>query len=220
MMRAFEIIIDTKLIAIARGIYGDDLVRSSRALYDGGIRAFEVTFEQSSGRETALSNMLLTAENIALLKSALPADSVIGAGTVLTPGQAETARGAGAEFIISPNVNEAVIRRTKELSMVSVPGALTPTEIVRAYEVGADIVKVFPAGILGAEYFKAVRAPLAHIPLAAVAGVTKENIALFAKAGAAAFGISSSLYIKDAVKKGDTERIRLAALGFREALNG
>ena len=213
MMNALEMIGNTKLIAIARGIYGSDLILSSKALYDGGVRAFEVTFVQSEDPEAARKNALLTAESISALKNALPG-AAVGAGTVMTAEQAETAFGAGAGFIISPNTDEAVIKRTKALGMVSIPGAMTPTEIVTAYELGADIVKVFPAGVLGVEYFKAVRAPLSHIPLAAVAGITKDNIALFERAGAAAYGISSSLYIKDAIREGNFDRIRRAAEEF------
>lgn len=213
MMNSLEMIGNTKLIAIARGIYGSDLILSSKALYDGGVRAFEVTFVQSEDPEAARKNALLTAESISALKNALPG-AAVGAGTVMTAEQAETAFGAGAGFIISPNTDEAVIKRTKALGMVSIPGAMTPTEIVTAYELGADIVKVFPAGVLGVEYFKAVRAPLSHIPLAAVAGITKDNIALFERAGAAAYGISSSLYIKDAIREGNFDRIRRAAEEF------
>lgn len=218
MMDAKEIIIDSKIIAIARGIFGSELLEASKALYDGGIRAFEVAFEQSQDHAVLRENAELTAKSIGELISALPSDAAIGAGTVLTEYQAEAAFGAGASFVISPNVDEDVIGLTKKLGMISVPGAMTPTEIVRAYSIGADIVKVFPAGILGVEYFKAVRAPLAHIPLAAVAGITIKNIADFEKAGAAAYGISSSLYFKDAIKKGDMSSLKTAAEAFYKAM--
>ena len=139
-------------------------------------------------------------------------------GRMLSPKQAEAAHEAGASFIISPNTSEAVIARTKELGMVSVPGAMTPTEILKAYELGADIVKLFPAGVLGIEYFKAVRAPLSGIPLAAVAGITPENIALFEAAGAAAYGISSSLYLKNAIRERRFDAMTEAAKRFFDAM--
>ncbi|MBO4563388.1 MAG: bifunctional 4-hydroxy-2-oxoglutarate aldolase/2-dehydro-3-deoxy-phosphogluconate aldolase [Clostridia bacterium] len=201
----------SKLIAIARGIGADDLIPASLALYEGGVRAFEVTFEQDKPIET-------TVNCISKLIGALPSDTAVGAGTVMDTEQVRAAYKAGASFIISPNTDKAVIEEAKELRLVSIPGAMTPTEISAAYSFGADIVKVFPAGILGAEYFKAVRAPLSHIPMAAVAAVTTENIRAFADAGAAAFGISSSLYIKDAIESKDMERIKNAAAEFYLAL--
>ena len=104
----------------------------------------------------------------------------IGAGTVMTAEQVQAAKGAGASFIISPNVSRAVIEKTVALDMVSMPGAMTPTEIADAHDYGADLVKVFPASILGAAYVKAVRAPLEHIPLIAVGGIDSGNVAEFA----------------------------------------
>ncbi|MBO4384106.1 MAG: bifunctional 4-hydroxy-2-oxoglutarate aldolase/2-dehydro-3-deoxy-phosphogluconate aldolase [Clostridia bacterium] len=211
-MDALSIILKTKMIAIARRIYGSDLVSASKALYDGGIRAFEVAFEQDKPIE-------LTVKAIEELRAALPADAAVGAGTVMTVGQAEAAHRAGASFVISPNTSPDVIKKTKELSMVSVPGAMTPTEIAFAQSLGADIVKLFPAGVLGIEYFKAVKAPLKTIPLAAVAGITEKNIKGFSDAGAAAFGISSSLFRTELIEKGDFDRIRSAAEGFIRALS-
>ncbi|MBO6060661.1 MAG: bifunctional 4-hydroxy-2-oxoglutarate aldolase/2-dehydro-3-deoxy-phosphogluconate aldolase [Clostridia bacterium] len=212
MNRALVNILCSRIIAISRGNYGEGLRLAALALYRGGVRAFEVTFEQG-GEER------LTAESIAMLRSELPEDATVGAGTVLTPEQVRAAHEAGAEFIISPNTDPDVIAETKRLNMVSIPGAMTPTEIVRAHSLGADIVKVFPAGVLGVEYFKAVRAPLERIPLAAVAGITTENIASFAKAGAKAFGISSTLFNKKLIGAGDFISIENAARGCYSALD-
>ena len=211
-MDTLETIKRSKLIAIARGINGQALIDASLALYEGGVRAFEVTFEQDKP-------LVRTHDAIVRLTEKLPSDAVIGAGTVMDAEQVDIAREAGASFIISPNTDKSVIERTKELSMISVPGALTPTEIAFAHSCGADMVKVFPAGVLGIEYFKAISAPLKHIPLAAVAGITVSNIRSFHDAGALAFGISSSLYIREAVQNCDYERIRSAAAAFYSALN-
>lgn len=210
-MDCIEIIKASKIIAIARGIYDEELLLASRALYDAGVRAFEVTFKKDQPAER-------TEENIRMLVRSLPDDAVIGAGTVLEPEQADAAFRAGAGFIISPNTDADVIARTKELGMVSIPGAMTPSEIVTAFGLGGDIIKLFPAGILGPEYFKAVKTPLEHIPLAAVAGVTNANIRAFSQAGAEAFGISSSLYIPSAIKKGDYGELTKAALEFYNEL--
>lgn len=206
-----ERILETKIIAIARGIYGSELVFAAQALYEGGVRAFEVTFEQDKP-------LSVTAESIRLLLDSLPEDAVIGAGTVMSAEQALIAKEAGASFVISPNTDREVIGEAKRLSLVSIPGAMTPTEIAAAYSYGADIVKVFPAGILGVEYFKAIKAPLKHIPMAAVAAITLDNIKDFHEAGAAAFGISSSLFDKSAIKNGNFESLTNAAKEFISAV--
>ncbi len=97
----------------------------------------------------------------------------VGAGTVTSAALAELAHSAGAQFIVSPDTDPAVIRRTKELGMCAMPGAMTPSEIKTAYEAGADFVKVFPASVLGPEYIRAIRGPLGQIPLLAVGGVSE-----------------------------------------------
>ncbi|MBO4306274.1 MAG: bifunctional 4-hydroxy-2-oxoglutarate aldolase/2-dehydro-3-deoxy-phosphogluconate aldolase [Clostridia bacterium] len=211
-MDTLGIIKESKLIAIARGLYGSKLIEASLALYRGGVRAFEVTFEQDK-------SIGITTDAISRLTENLPADAVIGAGTVLSRSQVDEARNAGARFIISPNTDKAVIELTKQSGMVSIPGAMTPTEIVNAHTYGADIVKLFPAGVLGLEYFKAVRAPLAHIPLAAVAGITINNIRDFYNAGAVAFGISSTLYNKKSIAESDYNALIKTAQRFYEVLN-
>ena len=211
-MDTLKTILNGRIIAISRGIYGAKLIDSALALYEGGVRAFEVTFEQDK-------DLGQTSEAVGRLYESLPTDAAVGAGTVLTPDQVRMAKNAGASFIISPDTRAEVVAETKRLGLISIPGAMTPTEVVRAYSLGADIVKVFPAGVLGAEYFKALKAPLAHIPLAAVAGITPENILKFHKAGAAAFGISTGLYKPSAVENGDTETLKSLAKLFLDSLS-
>jgi 2-dehydro-3-deoxyphosphogluconate aldolase / (4S)-4-hydroxy-2-oxoglutarate aldolase len=136
----------------------------------------------------------------------------VGAGTVLDAETAKSAIGMGAKFIISPCLNMSIIKTTKQLGAVSIPGAFTPTEIVNAFNSGADIIKVFPAsGNVG--YIKEVRAPLSHIPLMPTGGITLENIGEFYKAGAIAFGIGTALVntkekVTDVYLKQLTERAR------------
>ena len=121
---------------------------------------------------------------------------VIGAGTVLTTEQVELTKAAGGAFIISPNVNKKVIERTCELDMVSIPGALTPTESVDAYEAGADFVKLFPITSLGSSYVKAMKAPLSHIRFLGVGGIDENNMQEYLKAGVCGFGIGSNIVNK------------------------
>ena len=120
----------------------------------------------------------------------------IGAGTVLTPEQVRLTAEAGGAFIISPNTKQAVIEETKRLGLVSMPGAYTPSEIEDAHEYGADFVKLFPATSLGADYVKAVKAPLSHIRLLAVGGIDLNNIKDYLRAGACGFGMSSNIVDK------------------------
>ena len=120
--------------------------------------------------------------------------------------------------VINPNVDRSVIEKTKELGLISMPGAFTPSEIVDAYNYGGDIIKLFPAGLLGVSYIKAVRGPLSHIPMAAVGGVTPENICQFTAAGVACFGIGSNLVNQSLTVSHDFENLTERALAFRNAL--
>lgn len=183
-----QAILEEKIVAIARGIAGKQILDIARALLEGGIRFIEVAFDHSSkdGRRETL-------ETIELLNDEMREEVEIGAGTVLTPEQVDYAQQAGAKYIISPNVNPDVIARTRELDLVSIPGAFTPSEVAMAYERGADIVKLFPADALGPRYVKALRAPLGHIPLMATGGITAMNIPDFLGAGAVCFGVGGSL---------------------------
>ena len=143
---------------------------------------------------------------------------LVGCGTALTVQEVEAAGDAGACLVISPNVDYGVIRRTRQLGMVSMPGALTPTEIVAAHGAGADIVKLFPAGTLGVSYIKAVRGPLAYIDMSAVGGVKPENVAEFLDAGVCGFGVGGQLVLPDAVKTGDFAAIQARAKAFTDAI--
>ena len=202
-----------RLVAILRGVPLDRADGVIEALVRGGVRVLEFTFDHD--REDCL------AENAAKIRRAAEryGDKVlVGCGTALTVQEVDAAHEAGAHLVISPNVDEAVIRRARELDMVSMPGALTPTEIVRAWELGADIVKLFPAGELGLGYIKAVRGPLAHIPMSAVGGVKPENVEDFLNAGVCGFGVGGQLVLPAAVRSGDDAAIEARARAFTEAI--
>ncbi len=169
-----------KIVAILRGIQADDVLKIAGALCDGGVKIIEVTLNSP--------NALLAIEQ---LNSAYGNQLLVGAGTVLDISDAKAAIGAGAKFLISPNVDIAVIKAAKDAGILSIPGAFTPTEIVTAHNNGADIVKVFPAP--DAAYIKNILAPLNHIKLMPTGGINLTNIKSFKDAGATAFGIGSSL---------------------------
>ncbi|MCM3314541.1 bifunctional 4-hydroxy-2-oxoglutarate aldolase/2-dehydro-3-deoxy-phosphogluconate aldolase [Bacillus sp. FSL K6-6483] len=180
-METLQAIYQHQLIAIIRGVPPEDAVKIGSALKEGGIRLVEMTLNSPDALES-----------IRLLKRELGHEMKIGAGTVLDPEAAFLSIQAGADFILSPTVKAATIEMTKRYGKVSIPGAYTPTEILSAYELGADIVKVFPASA-GPGYIKDIRGPLSHIPLLPTGGVNDQNIAAFKQAGAVGFGIGSSL---------------------------
>lgn len=192
-----EYIERNKVIAICRGTYGEKLIQLVTALEKGGVKLVEVTFDQ--GDKDCLKK---TSEAIASLVENFQGKVCVGAGTVVTEEQVKIACKAGAEYIISPNTNPKVIKKTKELGMLSMPGALTPSEILSAHEAGADYVKVFPVGALGLGYIKDIRGPINHVKLVATAGVTPNNLEDYLDAGFSGFGISGYLTNKELIEAG------------------
>ena len=202
-----------KVIAIVRGAGAEACRKVADALYQGGIRLMEVTFDQKDP-----DSFPATAGAIAEIAKAYEGRMLVGAGTVTTPELVDLTAKAGGRYIISPDVNEAVIRRTRELGLVSLPGAMTPTEILTAHRAGADFVKVFPAGELGTGYLKAVRAPISHVKLLAVGGINERNAAAFLKAGAVGLGVGGNLANKEWIAAGDFDKITAAARMLLEAV--
>jgi 2-dehydro-3-deoxyphosphogluconate aldolase/(4S)-4-hydroxy-2-oxoglutarate aldolase len=204
---------EKKIIAIVRGIGPEKLPDLAAALAEGGIGCIEVTFDQAkpeTWKDTAAG-----IRNIALR---LGNTVMAGAGTVLSIEQAEMAHEAGAGYIISPNADAAVIQKTRDLGMVSMPGCMTPSEIAAAYKAGADIVKIFPASILGPAYIRAIRAPLSHIPFMAVGGVTVENAGEFIRSGCSGIGVGGNIVNKDWVEAGEFEKISALAREYVQAV--
>ena len=203
----FQHLIEKKMIAIIRGITEDKADLTVESLYNGGIGLIEVTMN-TDGALNMLSRWKDKYANTNLL---------LGAGTVLDLKMAKAAISAGAQFMISPNLDESVIAYGIEHQVAVWPGVMTPTEIVRAYNAGASAVKVFPTGVLGASFIKEVRAPLSHIPMIATGGVTLENIGDFFKAGAVAVGLGSSLVDKKLIDENRFDELTLLAQKFVKA---
>ncbi len=208
-----EVIKKEKLVVIVRGVADDELEPLLEAMYAGGIRLAEITFD-SKGVVTAQQ----TANQISKMKAAFKGRMHIGAGTVVTKQQAKIAVKAGAEFLISPNVNVDVIKYAAKKGVVSMPGALTPTEAVTAYNAGADFVKVFPSDSMGAPYIKAISAPLSHIPFIAVGGVDDANLCDFLKAGACGVGVGSNIVNKTMLKEKRFDDITALAKRYCDAV--
>jgi 2-dehydro-3-deoxyphosphogluconate aldolase/(4S)-4-hydroxy-2-oxoglutarate aldolase len=208
-MKTIQTIYKHKIIAIIRGAEESDLIKIGNALKDGGIRLVEVTLNSPGAME-----------GIKQMAKVFEGEIKIGAGTVLDPESARAAIEAGADFILSPTVNPETIRLTKRYGKVSIPGAFTPTEILTAYEHGADLVKVFPASI-GPGYIKDICGPLPHIPLLPTGGVNETNINAFQKAGAVAFGVGSSLVnTEEAMTEEYLQALTKKAQTFVRAISG
>ena len=203
---------ETRLIAILRGVHGQALLDTAQALYDGGIRLLELPFDRS-GKFPAEQ----TAEEIAALRKKFGGALSVGAGTVCREKQLLLAFAAGADYIISPNTDEAIIRRTKALGLLSMPGAMTPGEAAQAADAGADYIKLFPVGVMGAGYVRDLAAPLSDVKFLAVGGVNAENLSAFLNAGCVGAGVASSLTDRDAIARGDWEKLRRTAEQFIRA---
>lgn len=202
-----------KIIVIVRGVESEKLIPLAEAMYSGGIRFLELTYS-ADGRISDEKN----AENIKMLSEHFKDKMHIGAGTVLNERQVELTKEAGGKFIISPDANPGIIKRTKELGMVSMPGALTPSEIQLAHRSGADFVKLFPITNMGVDYVKAVMAPLSHIRLLAVGGVDENNISEYLRAGVCGFGIGSNIVSKKLVDENNYKAITELAKKYVSAV--
>ena len=204
---------EKKLISIVRGAPTEKITKIADAIYRGGFRFMEITFDQSGKTPHAV-----TAEQIRIVREAFDGRLHVAPNCsfakFMTEAQLKLAAEAGAEYIISPNVDTAIIRATKAVGLISIPGAFTPSEIAGAYQAGADFVKLFPADCVDLKYIKAVRAPINHIPLLAVSGVTPENLGDYLNAGMAGAGIGSILVTKADVANEDYDAIAQRAARY------
>ena len=206
---------EEKLVVIVRGVARERLIPLAEAMHAGGVRILEITYsanESVSDEETA--------ERIKMLVDHFKGRMFIGAGTVLTEKQVELTAKAGGGFIISPDTNVDVIKKTREIGLVSMPGALTPTEIMTAHNAGADFVKLFPIDNFGVGYVKAIKAPLSHIKMIAVGGVGLDNIPEYKKLGIAGFGIGSNIIDKKLIEASDFDGITALAKKYVDLIKG
>lgn len=198
-------LLSSGVLGIIRANDSSKLVDVAKALLAGGVDCLEVTFTVPKAHRVL--------EQVA---DALGDQVLLGAGTVLDPETCRTAILSGAEFIVSPNTNLDVIAMCKRYTKLSLPGAMTPTEVVAAWQAGADFVKVFPCDVLGPAHIKALRGPLPQVRMIPTGGVTLETAAEFIKAGASGLGIGSSLVEPKAIAAGDWGRIESLAKQYVE----
>lgn len=217
MLNREEIIKDIekyKVIVIMRGFTKEQLICAVDAMEKGGIRLVEVTFDQTGAVSDAV-----TAENIRALKEHFAGKVHIGAGTVMTDEQVVLAYNAGAEFIISPDCYEPIIKKTREFGMVSIPGVFTPSEAANAHRYGADFAKLFPNSEVNLSYLKSLTVPLAHIKFLAVGGVTPEKLQDYLNAGAKGIGVATAIADKKSIFAGDYTEITRRAKLFTDQLS-
>jgi 2-dehydro-3-deoxyphosphogluconate aldolase/(4S)-4-hydroxy-2-oxoglutarate aldolase len=195
------------IVAIIRLPSADDLLPAAEAIRDGGVTAVEFTLTTPGALQALARARLRLGREIRL-----------GVGTVLAAEAARDSIRAGAEFLTAPNLNPEVVRAGREAGVPVIPGAFTPTEIVQAWDLGASLVKVFPAGPVGPRYIKDLRGPLPHIPLVPTGGVSLENAGAFILAGAAALGVGGELVSTDLLERRAFREITARAREFAEAV--
>ena len=197
---------ESKVIVVCRGIAREEIVKVASALYEGGIRFMEVPFNQADP-----STFSATAAKIKAVKETLGGKMHVGAGTVITMEQFELAKDAGAEIIVSPTLEEDVITATKAAGLISMPGCATPSEMTRAYKLGADLIKLFPASLVNLKVIKEIRVPLNHLPLVCFGGVSAENIREVLATGVVGVGVASAVLDKQALADEDYGKITALA---------
>jgi len=202
-LEALHQILDRRIVAIIRAPDGEQLLDVSRALVSGGVDVVEVTF--------TVPGVLKVLEQI---KAALGDQILLGAGTVLDTETARAAILAGAEYIVTPTVNVDVIKMCRRYGVPCLAGAFTPTEVLTAWEAGAEIIKIFPGELGGPNYLKALKGPLPQIRMMPTGGVNLDSLSDFMKAGACAVGLGSSLVEKTALATRDLHRIQSLAATY------
>jgi 2-dehydro-3-deoxyphosphogluconate aldolase/(4S)-4-hydroxy-2-oxoglutarate aldolase len=210
----FNRMVSEGLIPVIRVTAASEAIDVADAIKEGGVTLIEITMSVQGAIDV-----------IKELNQKYKDEIIMGAGTVLDPETARAALLAGSQFIVTPTLNLDVIQLAHRYSAVVVPGAMTPTEILTAWNAGADMVKVFPAGQLGGpEYIKAIRGPLPQVLLVPTGGVNLQNAGAFIKAGATALGVGGELVDKKAVKEKKfniiTENTRAFLKIIREARGG
>lgn len=192
------------VIGILRGVDGPFFKRLMAASFAAGLQAIEVTMNTEGAEEMIAANRPL-----------VPEGKLLGAGTVRTRAEAERALAAGAMFLVTPNLDAEVVECARSRKVPVIVGAMTPTEVHAAWKAGAAMVKVFPCGAVGGpRYIRELRGPFEEIPLVAVGGVSRDNVADYFAAGARAVGVSASLFGKAALAERDLDELTVNVKDF------
>lgn len=205
--KTINLIKENSLIAVVRGQNPEKLIKIVDALVKGGVKLIEITMDSKYPLDM-LKELNEYFDDIAL-----------GAGTVLDKETACSAILAEADFIVSPILNKDIIKMSKRYNKVVIPGVMTPTEITKAWEKGADFVKVFPAKTLGSGFIKSVKGPLSQVEIIPTGGINLDNVNDFINAGSVAVGVGSSLIDKKEIEKGNYDKITKRAERFIKEIN-
>lgn len=208
-----KLFLEEKLVAICRTLPTEKLGNVAKALVDGGVKILEITIDQMAEDPAKVIK-----EAMQTVRDAVGDKLCLGCGTVLNCKQLQMAVDAGAQFYLSPNLNVDVVKMAKEMDLCAIPGALTPSEIVNAWEAGADIVKLFPADDMGYHYIWNLKGPLPHIPLLASGGVNPDTIPTYLQYGVAAVGTGVSIINRDMLAVDDYEGITQLARKHVDAI--
>lgn len=200
-------IFENGAVAVVRLNDPDKLIKVAEALYRGGVASIEITM--------TIPNALKVIEKAA---RELESDILIGVGSVLSPETARDAISAGANYVVSPVYKKEIVQVVHNYDLPVMPGCFTPTEILSAYEEGADVIKVFPADCLGMEFFKGVLAPMPFLKLMPTGGVTLTNAGEWLKAGACAVGVGSALVDKKAIDENNYDLLTQKALTLMNSI--
>ncbi|GGK34411.1 2-dehydro-3-deoxy-phosphogluconate aldolase [Caldalkalibacillus thermarum] len=205
--QALQQLLENGLVVVVRRPPFREVEAIAQALVDGGVQALEITFDSEDAPQM-----------IDKLKSRFGDEVLVGAGTVLSVEQVKQAVACGVDFVFSPHYDPRIVEETIKHGKISIPGAMTPTEIVQAHHSGADLIKVFPASTLGPRYFKELRGPLSHIRLMPTGGVNLDNIPAFIENGAVAVGVGGALLKPALIKEKAYAQLTELASQFVETL--
>lgn len=200
-------IADSGVVAVMRGADPDTVIDVAEALREGGVTAIELTADTPGVMDL-----------VDEVTGSFGEETMVGVGTVLDGETARSALLAGAEFVVCPSLHEDVVEVCNRYGALCAPGVMTPTEVVTAYEAGAEVVKVFPAKTVGPDHVAAMKGPLGHVPMLPTGGVDLANVGEFIEAGAVAVGAGSALVDDEAVAAGDFETIEETARAFRSEI--
>jgi 2-dehydro-3-deoxyphosphogluconate aldolase / (4S)-4-hydroxy-2-oxoglutarate aldolase len=195
------------LLAVIRGPSLELTLQMVEALVEGGVTGIEITYTTPDAAEVVRS-----------LKAKFGQGILLGMGTLTRPEQAQEARQAGAQFLVSPHVDPQLAEAMRATRLPMMMGAMTPTEVVRSFSLGSDVVKLFPGSLVGPDYMKALKGPFPHIPMMPTGGVSIDNVQQWFLAGAFAVGAGSELCPPSLAREGRFDEIVLRAREFRQAV--
>ena len=199
---------DNGVVAVVRTKHPDKLLKIAEAIYDGGVKFIEITM--------TVPNALKMIEQV---RNSVRDDIIIGVGSVLASDTAQKAIDSGAQFVVSPIFNKDIIDTVHKNNIPAMPGTFTPTEMLNAHQCGADIIKVFPADILGMKFFKGVKAPMPELNLMPTGGVTLDNAGDWIRAGACAVGVGTALLDVQAIEENNYKKLTENARRIVNSIN-